>query len=181
MTKPRPRNERAIAVAKDILERLNLGQIQLTTESYIQLNAQDDVDSIAADAHPAWIESLERDCEVCLVGAAVLAAARLGYTKGQIYFDGSGIRLALLRAEVFDSTQETLIETAFQRVPCYGGINNLDYYSPAELAEYRRAVEFGERHDGVDGDDVMESSIKPDSIARAVMENVVANGGWFVP
>lgn len=184
MTQP----ERAVAVAKDVIEQVRLEKFLAATGAFIQVDVQypKPWHEMTVDQKSAYyereevllklsaderIEAADVRCEVCGVGAACISAIRLfndfesehgldvGFAEIRKYLVGKGI---------FEEATLEAIEVAFE-----GGYGFFDRIGsrPNQLDEdeFDTAVAFGERFDN------------PEDRLVEIMRNVVRNEGRFIP
>ncbi len=161
------KNDRAIAVAQDVLEHLD--ELELVQGHHIRMQYPhriEDFQSEGCDDLRGCVDVVQHHCDVCLKGAAVLSKARIydGVPMSTFQRIASGCYANCVRdvlLDVFDGTTLDLMEIAFE-----GHV--LWYIDPAP-ANYRQAIDFGHRY------------YDNKERVRAVMENVIANGGVFIP
>jgi len=163
-------NEKVVAVAKDVLSRLNRLNLQ-KNNGYLVRNGSDWGLEVKGGLQKV-VDEMEGHCEVCVLGACLLSAARL-YEEvpileiitahKELYFT-EDIVLKLL-FKVFTEQQCLLMEAAFEkdatRAFAKPYIGNTPY-----LAE-----KFGE----------MASMKSPRLRVLAIMRNVIQNNGEFDP
>lgn len=177
---PKPKvpvvNDRAVAVALDALQQASAFPVY--QGAYIGMDSDlDQALLILNDLVPGLgvqrlLPTLQRaDCQVCALGACMLAKARLYDSlplsslihKGELIPTPKQVQEAL--SDVFDAKQCCLIESAFEEEE-----RGLPSRSTAAFRkEVERAIEFGSRYDC--NDDRFE----------AIMTNIIENGGVFVP
>jgi hypothetical protein len=163
-----------IAVAKDVLKSLRLRRIRLKNGVYVNPTSDAEEKTVIAALRGAEdlgevVGVLEKNCEVCLLGACVLSKARLfdrvsaryGSYLGGFCPGRDGTVLAL--RDVFDDHELNLMEAAFER----GWISMIGDGRGRENA----ACGFAEN---------VRARSKA-ALVRAVMENVIFHGGRFVP
>jgi len=156
---------KAIAIAKDVLEQLNKMIVASGTTYYEPPYDQDYIeDCVSAQDH---IDGLTKNCTVCALGACLLSYVRL-YNDVKIWELRRGILSTLNNTvkKIFGMKQMQLIESAFE-----GQQPMISDFSEQELsdAEVDAAINFGERY------------VKSKSKLRAIMKNIIANGGVFKP
>ena len=162
-------NEKAVAVARDVLKYLD--SLEFTTSNYLEIP---DTLSVPGEGDlKDCVDVVQKGCRVCLLGACLLSKSRLFdevplkdlfnhflYHPTRYITDRNTYRLL---ESVFSRDQMTMMESAFQQD---------SWFAIQEKVETRLAEDsqdFGSRYDN-----------KADR-ARAVMENVIANGGVFIP
>lgn len=169
-------SERRVAVANDVLARLDVtrfavGNYFLTTSPQV-VKAACAADDAGDDLRPL-VEDLRAGCQVCVMGALLLAKARLfdrvpasvlRPTPGDIDPLGSDIAVAL--ADVFDARTLALMEATFEADA-----------SPSPFARVAAAP-----------DELLAAAAEalkappgPAGRVRYVMERVVASGGLYDP
>jgi hypothetical protein len=165
--------EKALAVAKDVLSHLN--EYQLITGRYV-VGTIDSTKIVAETDLRSLVDTVQKECCVCALGACFLSKARLfdKVPANEILrpYDWStvasiDVRRPLIEkhlSDVFSPTQLNMIESAFEMRVRYH-----DMISEDEHARLRVASAFGQRFVG-------------DKKARviAVMQNIIDNGGTFV-
>jgi hypothetical protein len=156
-----------------VLSRLN--EYQLVTGRYV-VGTIDSTEIVAETDLQSLVNTVQKECRVCALGACFLSKARL-FNKvpaNEILWpdsDGKRARINVRRrliekhlSDVFSPVQLNMIESAFE-------MRVLDDYMilEDEHALFRGAATFGQRFVG-------------DKKARviAVMQNIVDNGGTFV-
>lgn len=171
------KNEKAIAVAKDVIAQLKRIDIPLHVQrenGYI-VAPLSVIPEEACDLQ-AIVDNVQGSCRVCALGATVLSAARLfdqipamdvlrpghrGEGGLQVLSDREDMFDALVRTGVFDDEECALIEAAFEKTWAWN--------KEASDEKIGRAMSFGKGFES-DSDCLI-----------AIMENVIANDGHFVP
>lgn len=176
---PKTIRDARVAIARDVLHQLRRRTVPLRLGYGTYLRGTLAAPLALGDDLRAHADAVQRDCEVCLLGACLISKARLldavplaalasgcdDAPPGQVRRINAG-RAATRRGleAVFDRRCMALMESAFE---------GLDMRRPADgvitYGDVARAVRFGRRH--------------PDRRAklRAVMLNVIAHAGRFVP
>jgi hypothetical protein len=144
--------EQAVAVAKDVLLQLEYKKYKARTGTYISANALNLPNAYDGDLQDLMLTKNPR-CTVCAVGSAFLSMARLGdeLTIGDDYHDS----LAL----IFGIRQVSLMEAAFE------GWRRND----GSLSATKASRLFYEKYP------------KDQDRLRAIFQNVIDNGGKFIP
>ncbi len=163
----------AVRVAKDVLASIKLLDIQWG--SYMTLNEIPTALVDKARTSKAQAKLLKTgNCRVCALGACMISLVALEndyqFTFSPEYDDDynmaststiavyyTGITNRLLQA--FPPEQQWLIEDAFEMANMHGYIGG---WTP-------RAIRFGEQYD------------TPRKRLRAIMKNIIRNGGTFIP
>lgn len=170
MTQP----ERAVAVARDILANLPL--YKFATSNYLRVTSQEAIIRACggavwadADATP-FVPAIRDNCEVCMLGAAMLSAIGLFDkfklrdlvgSNGYSAVDGGTAETYLTQNNVFSPRTTGLLECAFEMSPAFRN-HETTYH------EANGAVVFG-----------YGFASRAEAVAAA-MENVIANNGEFV-
>jgi hypothetical protein len=166
---------KAVLVAQDVLDRLD--HLSLTRGHY--LYGYPDKGDINPDGDLRDnVKVIEQICSICALGALLLSKARLFDDvpmTNVLEYGGFGIstyRINMTRGELtaklrdaFSDEQLDLIETAFERR--YIGSNCTRTKLASEALS--RAIRFG------------EAFYNNTERLKAIMENVIANNGVFVP
>lgn len=156
-------NDKAVAVAKDVLARLDV--LHLQTGWYMTIGSSSSI-SFLGDLREQ-VDLVQEECAVCQLGACLLSTARL-FDQVPMSCFNSGRRALLsestihdLLVGVFDRDTLDLMEAAFECQPL----------SWLEASPYSitHAIHFGRRF------------VALEDRVRAIMENVIDNGGVFVP
>ena len=158
-------NEKAVAVAKDVLKHLKA--LRIAQGYYINGDALPVMEGDLKDN----LDTVQKKCRVCLLGACVLSKARLydNVPLEELLFDSdAGKSLSAdeddtrsILQDVFDPEQMDLMEAAFEKTTCLAE-DCTDY------ALLVQAVDFGNRYED-----------RYDRV-KAVMENIIANNGKFI-
>ena len=179
-TRALPRNEKAIAVAQDVLA--HLPEMMPTRRTYINgsIDARDDADENKDDLQK-YVDVATKECEVCALGACMLSYARLYDNvpmRDIAAFSGDGWDVSADReeivetmCEVFSGAQLALIESAFERT----AMGSIEASAHALCA----AVDFGREHVNMVG--LASPQDTNTAVLRGIMENIIANDGYFVP
>lgn len=168
-TMPIPRSKPAarVAVAKDVIKRLQYGKLHAQTHYYV-------VNTTGKATKPD-VDNIEANCGVCAMGACMLSFARLynhidledaaEHTKEfEDHYNFTKFRSVLLR--VFTGVQLQLIETAFE---CDDFTDSRYDYSGIKTVPVLNAIKFG------------ESFRRADDRMLAIMQNIVDHKGTFRP
>lgn len=164
------RNEKAIAVAEDVLKQLP--NLKLRRSNAYLFGNIPELRGVSGDVQE-HIEKVQANCQVCLLGACLLSKARLydgvplesirrNDESSYYNFNISGEDIKQLLADVFPIKESECIEAAFE-----GSSGLEDFDTDEELLE--RAVYFGNQFSGVD------------ERVRQVMYNIIENNGHFIP
>jgi hypothetical protein len=155
-----------VAVARDVIERIEAGKLRVATGGYLYIDEDAgpvDTDGLIArggDLQP-HVDEIERNCEVCALGAVLLSKARLMdavpvAVLGHVGSYQGAFHRSL--ADVFDENTLLAIESAFEQ----------GRFGDTDLS--RGAAVFGDQFD-----DDAERCV-------AVMEKVIeGNGELAVP
>jgi len=162
-------NEKAVAVAKDVLAHLDTIRARrgIYMNGYIpRVDRSEDLQKHA--------DTVTTNCKMCALGALMLSKARLYNDvpmrsiadnsamfddQSSVYASRSDVERAI--SEIFSLKQMAMIETAFEGGTCSAQDCDTDTLSRA--AAYTRGV-----------DDSSER-------IRMVMQNIIDNGGEFIP
>lgn len=175
-----PPEKKRVTIAKDVIKALNAKRITPKQNYYLQVGYADDGDvTNESDAQTALLEG-KLKCDVCALGSVfVCAVERMNKLKvGDLYNDK--YKMMDYLSGVFDSEQLDLIECAFERTRNHA-------CTELDDDEARRAIELGRKFETRTGNcgcgDPKCTVKRPDSEAcmRAIMENIIANGGTFIP
>lgn len=173
--------QQRVAIAKDVLKWIALDRLVPTTGSYFDVwnKAALGIGSNAyyrkkLDGQEALLKP-EVKCSVCALGGlfACTVARANSITLYDVNIAGQGAMHEYL-APYFDRRQLLLVESAFERVDFrpHREKYRIDDYGDESFVqdlEVERAVAFGCGYD------------KADKRMRAIMENIIANGGEFKP
>lgn len=159
--------EQAVAVARDVLKRLEGQKLTLKAGRYIR-QVRDFGDWLrmceSEDIRP-HLDEVESVCEVCALGALLMSKARLyNAVRGRDLVDYLGDRQKTNLAAVFGRESLLLIEVAFEQNA--SAVRSASALGAAALNE---AVAF------------TSPCLSPRDRLRAILENVIANDGEFVP
>jgi hypothetical protein len=163
---------RRVAIARDVIAQLDAQQLQYLNKGvYLQGYIPEETLDAATDLQEI-VDIASNTCRVCAKGAMFLSRARLydGVPIGRIRYDGeSSITSAkehdffnATLMEDFDKRQLDLIEHAFEM---WAGDESTEY-----MSALRVACQFGllYKHSHA-------------ARLRAIMANIVDNGGEFIP
>lgn len=159
--------EKVVAIAKDVLKQIP--KLTVAQGTYINFDndvAQSDVEGQELQALlPKLMKG--KACKVCALGACMISHVRLfdkfkipeaGYAGDSIALSDGDFRDDLVAS--FGERNLSLIECAFEMD---------DYHGDADLDDKEVAVTWGEQYD------------KSDDRLRAIMKNIIANNGEFLP
>ena len=167
-------NEKALAIAQDVLKNLG-GQYVARAKVYAaeaKWNVPDE--DIPTEGELQKALDKMKSCNVCALGACVLSKARLFndlpitemFYGGFFELDSEDAYREI--EDVFGVTQRAMIESAFERSDMRS-FEDDDHDDEVTEDEIEIAKAFGHRYNDAE------------SRMRAIMENIVANGGVFVP
>lgn len=184
-TKFKTKGEARVAIAKDVLKWIDAEEIQVGTSEYVynpELISKEDLDT-NADLRKK-LKGQRKDCQVCALGAAFLAAVdrfnKVGcsdvITQGEFIYQGEHYNNTMSRMtrrsvtsylnKFFSPTQLNLIEIAFEQ-----STGPIDGDQGREL--FMKALDFSYNYDGASEND-------SDRLKR-IMNNIVRNKGTFKP
>lgn len=166
-----------IRVAEDILKTLKVRKIQTGTYLHGQIPADNvaDVKKFEAGDSKTKAKIAEKYCETCALGACLLSTVKL-YNKfdtisltqnGYVDIDPLYKNMAGRLRKIFSPEQLQLIESAFEFF--YVQSNGLISTSTNTYEELFAAANFGKRY------------LKDANRLRAIMRNLITNGGEFIP
>jgi hypothetical protein len=167
---------RRVAIAQDVIDQINARKLQnVRTGRYLHgvISAEPAVDADLRDV----VDLVAASCSVCARGAMLLSKARLYDSVPIKQFVSSSGRLGtLIHAECaevrdalkadFDDRTIGMIEAAFERAPTGMG----KWLEDDHELDLEVAIAFG---DGCAGNSTDR--------LRAIMANIVANNGEFIP
>lgn len=171
---------KAVAVALDVLKSLR--SLKLKSGSYL-FDSAGSVNLAGAEDLMVVVPDARKRCEVCLLGACLLSKAALydavplddrltcrDSMTEKLFLNADGDAVYERLRGVFGDRQCALMETAFE-----GYL--LCYSAKATEEEVDAALAFGKaaRANKIAGD------TRNQAVVRAVMTNVVRNGGVFKP
>lgn len=165
------------AVAMDVIARLDF--LTLTTGNYIRWIGGDIPPDVVDDGKDlqSVVDVVERNCQVCLLGAAILSKARVmdAVPANKVITRYGGITLRTEKAAdlltgVFERSDCALMESAYEMNARFAR----EYFGP-DGGQIDKGLVYGAAVFGAKVGPVREDRV------RAVMENVLANGGRFVP
>lgn len=165
-----PLERQRITIAKDVLELLETEKVIAQSGTYMELDSDieekywDDW-STAPEAPVQLHELIERSetCEVCGIGACFVAAVRRNDQVEASDMSGASDD-DFMRSYLeswFTKDQIELIEAAFEE--------SSRFYKGPSRKLGQRASDFGKRYDS------------DEERMRAIFQNIVDNGGTFVP
>lgn len=170
----------AIAVAKDVLSRLDQHKLNVRNGWYLG-SFTEKVEQIRSERTTAPVEvvvdDLEEGCLVCALGACFLSKARLlgnAGSVGQLFspWRNAEIRridlvMRALMTDVFSDDQLFMIETAFEEYVNRGFVcSSFSWKQRKQLSDAAR---------------FRPSITDPEERLRIIMENIIENDGEFVP
>lgn len=182
------RRARAVIVAQDVLKHLDL--LTLTESSYFNVSITEDH---AVALTKKWdtgdlqevADELTPFCEVCLLGACVLSKARVfdqvklktlfGYDQAHTHFGVISGNIYAALADVFSPETRQLLEACFEMDPSFAPFNTK---RARDAACYGRDLNSAYR---AANSAYISLDAKRKNRVRVAMENVIANGGEFVP
>lgn len=163
--------EKAVEVAKDVIAQLMKPErgYNTTTFSYISVigGCPSRNETQGKDLREFLDQFQDKGCQVCALGAAVLSKARLydevpaDIVSSDYGANNEDTRNALI--DIFDMKTLDLIEVAYQLHDTYA-------YDRQDRTQVNAAVAFGKRF-----------SYNRVERMVAIMENVIANNGEFIP
>jgi hypothetical protein len=176
------KDEMRVAVARDVVARLDAESLQVTKGYYARFTGSDkaaeaEIRGHAGGGAAAVADAIERRCSVCALGACLLSKLRvLGDDPGDVVdalCEGSlSLSVEKELAGVFTPAQQAMIECAFevaeQPIVDAKGEDGDDLW---DAGDCKRACSFGERY-AFSGERAR---------LRAIMSNVIENGGTFKP
>jgi len=181
MTTQRPRNEQAIAVAQDVLAHLE--RLQPVLGHYLSGNI-DLAPEFRDQDMQKHADAVQDGCVVCALGACLISYARLydnvpltdflldrqGHSRMRIHGYYPQVMDTLRR--VFSQEQILLIEGAFEgfRASSFESENMEEF-----CKESHAAWVYGAGHR------FSQNMAVRRRVLRDIMENIVANDGWFIP
>lgn len=149
--------EKALAVAKDVLARLELGTLQPQGDKFFDLlNWRGDL------TEETLIDDIERVCPVCALGSLLLSKCRLyegGVVDGHLQTLEDSDRPLEDLSDIFTTDQLSLIEAAFER---------RSYSWSTCLSKLTQAITLFPLY-----------SSPPEKL-KGIMENIISNEGEFV-
>lgn len=120
-------------------------------------------------------------CKACALGGMFACAVGRADKLTLAAYNVSRSNLTGYLGEFFSQTQLDLIETAFE-CSAYGSCREEPEDSDSgPTDEGQRAIDFGEEHTAVFDDEGMFKSSGDEDRMRAIMGNIIANGGEFRP
>lgn len=176
----RERRSQAVAIAQDVLSRLEQRKLQLRPGAYFNI-FKNFIYEIRKD-HSAKllseiVDEIEPYCLVCALGACFLSKARLlGDTGPTVEYIGYPFRSELESVDqtmrkqlqvVFSTEQLFMIEAAFEQYHAGSGRDHCT--DPFHKTNMANAANFCAEIDD------------PRARLRAIMENIISNDGVFVP
>jgi hypothetical protein len=193
-----PAEQQRILIAQDVIANIKAEILMAATGNYIQLpwelKNEENEGLDVREYFDLFEKEGKGECEVCALGACLISTTKF---RNQLTFhdlddagtgDGSQVAFSLLKG-IFSPKQLLLMEDAFEGVVDYDSernweqilrerlslrvaINVFDYNHPEEerLDLYKRCQAF---YDMYENDD--------DERLIAIMENIIANSGEFIP
>jgi hypothetical protein len=164
--------ERAIAIAKDVLAQLEIKKYRAANNGYVQMFAKDP-STLSGD--------IQKDfdnysiCEVCVLGATILSCARLGDRIMREEVRGGSVEnsVAQLLSTIFDGRTLFIMESCFEGLSYASGNSRIARDNGLFLERLTNEEEiaittFRDRYH------------MPKMKMVAIMENIIANNGKFV-
>ena len=159
------KQERAVMVAKDALKMLDAGKTTAATGFWASFEDKFSDNEEVENEQICDLSDQFSGCKVCALGSLMLSEIRhtnnlkFSEVAGMLDYECEGHRLN----KVFSETQQKLMELAFE-----GGHGYFDAYDCVSEKVQERIEYFYEKY--------------PDSAdrLRAILKNVVKNGGKFV-
>jgi hypothetical protein len=170
-----------VRVAKEVLNGLASGR-QFSGGSYGTIH-------LADPAIPRWENVTDGKCYACALGNVAFAAARCGVLRGSC-FRRAHLRTNFAHVDmrtlfrditrVFPPLMAALVEAAYEQtehpnarrlVPGERHRDSVYFAESRRSPEFAAASRFGRRR----------SRRHPDALLRAIMRNIVRNGGHFRP
>ncbi len=180
--------DKRVAVARDVIERIALGRARYVPGSYMRrrdYNERWRTGALTEDVQ-GCADFLEGECSVCLLGGLLLSKARLFNAVPFAKFDpggyftvsgrqADGAAIADVLADVFDPATLATMEAAFELAAGYYNSSPLlKRLTDAEIERLQAGKAFGHAF----GD---QSELYVNDRVLAVMNNLIANDGEFVP
>jgi len=177
------RNEKAVLVAKDILERIRLSKIKAKRGMYCVLDLNEVGGSSDRDVR-SNLSSIKQ-CQVCALGAAMLSttvfANKLTFKQLE-RFDGDRDALNVLET-VFTPKQMLLIETAFESYSGFRSTEFIDedfeYLDPSSRIGAEVFNEVLTREEVIACINFYNKYSIDDDRLIAICDNIIENGGIF--
>lgn len=159
----------AVRIAKDVIKQLDGETLVARHAGYTIIPGLQDEAAIVPENNDLrdYLRKLakkKRPCTVCALGACFLADVRRR-DNFSVNDEISRISIVDRLSEIFGEAQLDLIECAYEGDPTYVGNRE----TTAPFKEGYCAVQFGEKHRS------------PDKRLRAIMRNIIANNGEFLP
>lgn len=149
----------ARAVAKDVISRINVYDF---TPGYGYLYTQDASGKLEGKDIKSATEESIAGCHVCVRGAMFISRAKLFNSYTFPSYQDSSLKVVSYTAQDFGKRNAGLIECAYE--------NSGDHHSEAADSKLpAKAVSFGKRF-----------KIRK-NLVKAIMQNVIDNGGVFRP
>jgi hypothetical protein len=159
------KQQKAIEVAKDILDLIKDNQIKVDQGTWLDLS------NINNDKPQESLLRLskENDCRCCAMGSCLLSAIRLGnnikYLEDSSYIEESSYNTEYkLLLKVFNQNQLSMIECAFEK-----GGGGFDYDDRLSDVLVDKCIKFGQKYR------------TPKLRLIAIMKNIIKNKGEFKP
>lgn len=185
--------EKALAIAQDVLVRLDAELLETSHNYYLSVRDASEgrrnrlqhfmeVDLGSRDL----LKLVEESCRVCVLGACLLSKARLFsdvgvlgkylYSQLPIFKDDVQENLVHELEGIFSIEQLHMIELAFEGRSVGTAVHLGELASPGITEEERRrAIDFCDEFNSTDD---LSST---DGAVRKIMENIISNGGVFIP
>lgn len=168
---------RRVAVAKDVIERIDLGKLMITTGYYLDAEELEVIPD--SEDLQGCVDTIELHCPVCARGALLLSKARLfnAVPMSSIIVtndedsEAKWVHVARsdtvdLLADTFDVQTLALIEVAFEQDTNWA--KTREGFKRAD-PRIERALRFGCLH------------ANPETRVYEVMANLIENNGEFIP
>lgn len=158
--------ERAVMTAKDALKMLSAGKTTATTGVWVGIYGSYPVDDKSLrEKQICDISDGFKECRVCALGSLMLSEIRhtnkltVGEVGDEIHYQDYGARLN----KIFSKSQQKLMELAFE-----GGYGYFDAHDCVSEKVQEKIEDFYQKYPN-----------ETDRL-RAILKNVVKNGGKFV-
>jgi hypothetical protein len=163
--------QKAVAIAKDVLDQLNAKKYFATEGTYLGLEL----------AYKREDESLQHilekeSCNVCAIGATFASCVRLQneVTVGAVRNElGSVDFMSGVMRGAFTFKELSVMEAVFEGCNISGGIPDSEEHS---IGKYRGSL-IGVTSDDLDFDLEYDNSGQDDLVMRALMQNIIDNDG----
>ena len=161
--------KKRVAIAKDVLKQLELGQIKASTGAYFApVDGDFYVRRGMLDPQIELGAFLEQEeCQACAIGSVFIAATKKADECRLSGFVASRASMTSYLSQWFTNVQLTLMECAFECSDMFARKGGLEAFD----SRVRAAVAFGNGFDYADDTGRL----------KAIMENIIANSGEFRP